>query len=89
MCNDDMIESSLRKIIKKVLIENGKFSSDIDFDINNDSSLLNTYDMDSVSIISLIIALEEGFTIQFEEEDLNFNNYSSINTIKTLIKNKI
>lgn len=42
--------------------------------LENDDNLMYDYGMDSIEIMSLIIAIEEKFDIEFELEDLDIEN---------------
>lgn len=47
------------------------------------------YGMDSLNIIKVILAIEEEYNIEFEEEELNFENFTSFLSIKNLIEKKL
>lgn len=55
----------------------------------NDVTSLVDLGLDSVTTISLIILIEEHFDIELEDEDLLFENYSSIERITQMIKKYI
>jgi acyl carrier protein len=53
-------------------------------DINNDTTIENVENWDSLSHMNLIVALEEEFEIDFEEEEfVNMVSYAEIEKIIT------
>ena len=62
------------------------------FDINkdlikNDSSTNNLVEWDSMNHMNLIVALEEEFKCEFDEDDIEI--MVSFETVKTIIENKL
>ncbi len=62
------------------------------FDINkdlikNDSSTNNLVEWDSMNHMNLIVALEEEFKCEFDEDDIEI--MVSFETVKTIIDNKL
>ena len=62
------------------------------FDINkdmikNDSSTNNLVEWDSMNHMNLIVALEEEFKCDFDEDDIEI--MVSFETVKTIIENKL
>jgi acyl carrier protein len=55
-------------------------------DLNINKSLLDEGVLDSLSTIELITKLEEIFNINIDSDDLNHENFNSIESIVTLIK---
>ncbi len=56
--------------------------------IDNDSNLLESNIIDSISAISLISAIEKEFNIEIEFDDLNLDNFKSVNSIIGFINMK-
>lgn len=56
------------------------------FTINEDLSVLG---MNSIKSVQLIVELEEMFNIAFEENELFFENFYSLNKISELLSNKL
>lgn len=42
--------------------------------------------LDSLNVVSLIIEIENEYGFEFKEDDINLNNFSSINSIKETMK---
>lgn len=58
--------------------------------LNDDISLYEDgVGLDSISIVNLIVLLEEKFGFTFGEDDLNYELFSSINHLATVISKKI
>lgn len=55
--------------------------------INSESSLKNDLGIDSISIIQILIILEEEFNIIFEEEEIN--GLREFGSLAECIKNKL
>lgn len=46
-------------------------------------------ELDSLQTLELIVALEEAFDIDFEDEDLDFENFESVTTLVTLVHSRM
>lgn len=51
-----------------------------------EKTALSDLGLDSITTISLIILIEEHFNIELDDEDLLFENYSSVERITQMIK---
>lgn len=76
------VYGEVKELVLKVL-EIQKNQQTID-----ETSLINL-GLDSIKTISLVILIEEHFGIELEDEDLLFENYSSIERITQMIKKYI
>jgi acyl carrier protein len=76
------MENRIKKVMSDV------FNTDVD-SINNESSPDNIENWDSLKHMNLIVALEEEFGIEFDDNDIeNLLNFQLINlTIKECIDN--
>lgn len=70
------MEDRIKKVIQNML------NNDSDIDSNAD---LKVYGVDSLAKVQLLVDLEDEFGIEFEEDDINQNNFSSVLTIKETI----
>lgn len=52
--------------------------------IDKDSNL-ETYGLESIEAIRLVIALEEKYDFEFQDEDMIFNKFNTINKLLTLL----
>jgi len=57
--------------------------------IQYDSGLISDLGLDSIQIIGLVSGLEEEFDIVLEDEDLDFELFSTINSLATLVEKKL
>ncbi len=79
------IEVKIRKVIDNELRE--ELYKNID-EIERNENLFNI-GLDSLSIVKLIMGIEEEFKIVFEDDEIQAYNWKNIETIETLIKMKI
>lgn len=49
---------------------------------------LSSFGVNSVSFIKLVVAVEEEFGFEFDDEQLDFNNFRTINGIVEYIKGR-
>ena len=73
------IEARVREMLKETL-ENGNEVDNLKADDD-----LTTLGVNSVTFIKLVIATELEFGIELEDEDLDFQNFSTINSIVNYI----
>ena len=83
-----MSDKSVQDRIKELIIEKVLVGVNPD-EINNESQLVSELGLDSIQIIGLIGGLEEEFDIILEDDDLDFELFSTINSLATLVENKI
>ncbi len=58
---------------------------DNDFDLKYDSNLIGQGLIDSYGIIQIISYVESELSIQLDQDDINTDNFSSINAIAKLL----
>lgn len=78
----------INKKLKLVIIKESPKSIDVDC-IQNDTILTEELGFDSINIISLILAIEENFEIEIEDEDLDIENLTVYSNLYQMIKRKI
>ncbi|MDP2630431.1 MAG: acyl carrier protein [Candidatus Uhrbacteria bacterium] len=74
--------------IREFLLTTPEFSARISGDIGPDQSLIETGIVDSFGLISLISFLEEAFEFRVLAEDLNQENFETLNTICQFVQKK-
>jgi acyl carrier protein len=57
--------------------------------LDNSQSFIENGIIDSLGLIRLIVALEERFEIQFENEEMILESFSSIEKISLLVEQKL
>ena len=80
----DVVE--LKKELLKQVINNSRIS--IDDSIKYDT-YLRDLGIDSIIIVDIIVAIEETYEFEFDSEELNLDNFRSIDTIAELVCKKI
>ena len=58
-------------------------------DIRTDASLLDDYGVDSVSLLELVVGLEEAFGIAVEDGDFNVQNFSTVAALRDFVKERL
>lgn len=76
------IENVLKETLKSI-VECG----DID-EITLDSDLKN-YSLDSIAFITLVVALENEFQVEFDDEDLSVNRFQTFQNLVDYIMLKL
>lgn len=77
------IQDRLIKVIKETL---GDLVEGISTIKSDDE--LSSFGVNSVSFIKLVVAVEEEFGFEFDDEQLDFNNFRTINGIVEYIKER-
>ncbi len=83
-----MSENTTQDRIKGLIIEKVLVGVNPD-EISNDSELVSELGLDSIQIIGLIGGLEEEFDIVLEDDDLDFELFSTINNLAKLVDGKL
>ncbi len=78
------IEIKLKKMITERL-----FLSITPEEINADASLIDEYGVDSVSLLELVVGLEEAFGIMIEDSDFDVRNFSSVANLRNFVQARI
>ena len=78
------IETKLKNMIVERL-----FLSITPEDIDSDASLIDEYGVDSVSLLELVVGLEEAFGIMIEDSDFDVRNFSSVANLRDFVQARI
>ncbi len=76
------IEKKLNEVIQAELPE-------IEEDVNMNASLTQEYGVNSVSLIRLIVAIEEKFDVSFTDYELALSEYETFGDIAAVIAEKL
>ncbi len=57
--------------------------------IPNDASLMDTYGVDSVSLLELVVGLEEAFGVQIEDGDFNVKNFTTVAALRDFVRARL
>lgn len=79
------IEKNIRNIINEKLSNDIYKNSD---DIIRTENLFNI-GLDSLNIVGFMMAIEDKYNIIFEDNEIGFENWKTIESIENLIKTKI
>lgn len=78
----DKINTELLDLIGEVMPEIGD-------DLNLNTSIVNDYGVNSVSIIRLIVAVESKFKIEFTDYELDLSSYDTFGDLAAVIAEKL
>ena len=76
------IEKKLNEVIQAELPE-------IEEDVNMNASLTQEYGVNSVSLIRLIVAIEEKFDVSFTDYELALSEYDTFGDLAAVIEKKL
>jgi len=57
--------------------------------VQDDENLFSSSVIDSFGLIDLVVYIEKEFSIDIDFEDLNEDNFSTINSITSFIENSV
>lgn len=79
----DMIKKQSLEVIEEVIPE-------LDADsLDTTASITEDYDVNSVSIIKLLVGLEDKFNVEFEDSELALNKYKSFDDVIESVEKKM
>jgi acyl carrier protein len=82
--NGDDLKGTIRGYIVGELL-----GDDAPSDLADDTPLLASGLVDSLGLEQLLYFLEDGFGVEFEDEDLSAENFQTIASIQTLLRRKL
>jgi acyl carrier protein len=82
--NNEAIESKLKAMIVERL-----FLKIEPPQIETDASLIDDYGVDSVSLLELVVGLEDQFGIIVEDSDFNVQNFLSVAALRDFVKERL
>lgn len=59
-----------------------------DYDLQPDDDIFSLGFVNSMSVMQLVLFIEQQFQISIDNEDLDFDNFSTINAISKLVERK-
>lgn len=80
----DSIESRLKHMIVERL-----FLTVAPDDIENDKSLVDEYGADSVSLLELVVGIEEEFGVEVDDDDFDAANFSTVNALASFVRARL
>ena len=82
--DDATVEAKLKVMIVERLFLNVKPE-----EIPADASLMDTYGVDSVSLLELVVGLEEAFGIRLEDGDFNVQHFATVAALRDFVKERL
>lgn len=83
-----MDDSSIESKLKAMIVERLYLKVKPD-EIPTDASLTDTYGIDSVSLLELVVGLEETFGIRIEEGDFNLRDFSTVAALRDFVRARL
>jgi acyl carrier protein len=80
----ESIEDRLKRMIVERLFL--KIESEA---IENDKSLIEVYGVDSVSLLELVVGLEEEFGVTVKDEEFDVKNFETVAALAEFVKAKL
>jgi len=80
----DTIEDRLKRMIVERL-----FMRIAPEEIDTQKSLIDNYGVDSVSLLELVVGVEEEFGIEVGDEDFNVQSFQSVEALAALVRSKL
>jgi len=84
MPNDKPIEDTIKEMIVERL-----FLKVDPSEIPNDANLMKTLEIDSVSVLEIVVGLEEIYGISFEDEEFKIEIFETVNSIADFVREKL
>ena len=83
-----MNDASIHERIKNLICDGLVVGISRD-DLNDNTSLINDLQLDSIQMIELITKLEGEFDIELEDEDFDFEVFSTIDSLAEFVNSKM
>jgi acyl carrier protein len=80
---EDTVETKLKKMIVERL-----FMRIAPEDIEDGKSLVDDYGADSVSLLELVVGVEEAFGIRVDDEEFDIRNFRSVAALARFVRSK-
>ncbi|MGQ9732913.1 MAG: acyl carrier protein [Candidatus Zipacnadales bacterium] len=82
-----MSDDELKQRIKELVVE-CLFLDVAPTSIADDENLMEVYNVDSVNLFEIVVALEEDYGISFEDEDFDVETFATVASIAELVERK-
>jgi acyl carrier protein len=73
--------------LKEMIVERLFLSVEPD-DIGDDENLMETYEVDSVRLLEIVVGLEEVFDISLEDDEFSLERFETVKAIADLVREK-
>ncbi len=83
-----MTEERMEDRLKKMMVER-LFMRVAPEEIEEDKSLIDQYGVDSVSLLELVVGIEEEFGVMIDDDEFSVANFETVNNLATFVKGKM
>ncbi len=83
-----MSEERMEDQLKEMIVER-LFMRIAPEEIEEDKSLIDHYGVDSVSLLELVVGIEEVFGVAIEDEEFSVANFETVSALATFIRGKM
>lgn len=84
MSEEKRVEDQLKEMIVERL-----FLQITPHEIEDEAPLMETYEIDSVGVLEIVVGLEEVYGISFEEDEFDLEIFQSVRTIADCVREKL
>lgn len=82
------MEQTVETRLKKMIVERLFMRIDPE-NLEVDKSLIDEYGVDSVSLLELVVGLEEEFGIAVDDEDFNVEHFETVAALADFVRQKM
>ena len=83
-----MASENIEDRLKNMIVER-LFMKIAPEDIDCQKSLIESYGVDSVSLLELVVGVEEEFAIEVGDEDFNVESFQSVDALAAFVRGKL
>ena len=82
------MEEKIEERLKKMIVER-LFMKIAPEEVADDKSLIDEYGVDSVSLLELVVGIEEEFGVSVEDEDFSVEHFESVAALSAFVRSKM
>ena len=83
-----MDNATIEQKLKEMIVER-LFLQVAPAEMDTDASLVDTYGVDSVCLLELVVGLEDAFGIVIEDSDFDVRNFISVAALRDFVKSRL
>ena len=83
-----MSEGTVEDRLKRMIVER-LFMKIAPSDIDDDKSLIEQYGVDSVSLLELVVGIEEEFGVSVEDDDFDVSHFDTVKALAAFVRTKL
>ena len=81
------MENTIEQRLKTMMVER-LYMSVAPEDIDDDKSLIDEYGVDSVSLLELVVGIEEEFDVRVGDEDFDVSHFATVAALASFVRPK-